>query len=82
MPVALDSFCRPPTRRFFDLPTRKDVESGGELWHPDGAILVSYPPDGFPLRIEGKSAILEGFMSLLGTSSPSRRADHRPVPGR
>jgi ketosteroid isomerase-like protein len=53
-------------RRFFDLLTRKDVESWGELWHPDGAILVPYPPEGFPPRIEGKSAILGGFRSLFG----------------
>jgi uncharacterized protein len=53
-------------RRFFELLSRKEIEAWGELWHEQGAIIVPYPPEGFPTRIEGKAEIVPGFRNLFG----------------
>jgi hypothetical protein len=53
-------------RRFYELLHRKDIDAWGELWHEGGVIIVPYPPEGFPTRIEGKDEILPGFRGLLG----------------
>jgi hypothetical protein len=50
-------------RRFFELLSRKEVEAWGELWHEQGVIIVPYPPEGFPTRIEGKAEIVPAFCS-------------------
>jgi ketosteroid isomerase-like protein len=50
---------------FFELLGQKDIDRWGELWHSNGAILVPYPLEGFPDRIEGKDAILSGFRELF-----------------
>jgi len=44
---------------------QKDIESWGELWHPEGRIIVPYPPAGFPTSIDGKETILAGFRDLF-----------------
>jgi uncharacterized protein len=53
-------------RRFYELLGRKEIEAWGELWHEHGAIIVPYPPEGFPTRIEGKAEIVPGFRNLFG----------------
>jgi uncharacterized protein len=53
-------------RRFFELMRAKDIEAWGELWAEDCRIIVPYPPDGFPTRIEGKAELVSGFRRLFG----------------
>ena len=53
-------------RRFFELMHAKDIEAWGELWAEDCRIIVPYPPDGFPTRIEGRAELLSGFRRLFG----------------
>lgn len=52
--------------RFYELLDAKDVDGWGQLWHPDGEIIVPYPPDGFPSLISGQATIVEGFHGLIG----------------
>lgn len=53
-------------RTFFDLLSKKDIDTWGELWHPDAVITVPYPADGFPTEIRGKDEIVAGFHGLMG----------------
>ncbi len=52
-------------RRFFELLSKKDIDAWGELWHPQGRIIVPYPPEGFPSSIDGKETIMSGFRDLF-----------------
>jgi len=52
-------------RTFYDLLARKEVEKWGELWHPDGTILIPYPPEGFADTISGKDEIVTAFHGLM-----------------
>jgi uncharacterized protein len=51
--------------RFFELMRAKDIDAWGELWAEDCRIIVPYPPEGFPTRIEGKAELLLGFRRLF-----------------
>jgi ketosteroid isomerase-like protein len=62
-------------RQFFDLLHRKDIDAWGELWHPEGTILVFYPADGFPEKIVGREVIVDGFRPLFGEVFATYDAD-------
>jgi uncharacterized protein len=53
-------------RAFFELMRERDIDAWGELWAADGHIVVPYPPEGFPTRIEGRADIVAGFRRLFG----------------
>lgn len=59
---------------FFELLGRRDIDAWSELWHDDGAILVPYPLEGFPSRIEGEEAILTCSGVCSRTSNRSLRS--------
>jgi ketosteroid isomerase-like protein len=52
-------------RRFYELLARKEVEQWGELWHPEGTILIPYPPEGFADTLSGKETIVAAFHGLM-----------------
>jgi uncharacterized protein YndB with AHSA1/START domain/ketosteroid isomerase-like protein len=51
--------------RFFELMKSKDIDGWAKLWADDGAILVCYPPEGFPDSIKGRDQIVAGFRQLF-----------------
>lgn len=53
-------------RRFFELLSRKDIDTWASLWAEHGRILVFYPPEGFGSSIDGKATIVTAFRGLFG----------------
>jgi uncharacterized protein YndB with AHSA1/START domain len=51
--------------QFFELMKSKDIDGWAKLWADDGAILVCYPPEGFPDSIKGCDQIVAGFRQLF-----------------
>lgn len=49
---------------YVDLLTARQFDDWAELWHPEGQIILSYPPDGLPNTMKGRDTIVTIFRGL------------------
>ena len=53
---------------FLDLLSAKDMDAWAELWAEDAVQDMPFSPEGFPKRVEGKSALVRHYATLPGAT--------------